>query len=152
VIQGDQELKSAALQSIPAMSIGKLAAATGATIDTMRFHENSWLLPTAARTASGYRNYSREDALRLSFIARALALQFFLAVIREVHQLGGMRDGGVARVLAVAKKKLRLVAAGLDELEKLRTALQALVSACLGSGDPEHCPILIAFRGDGSHG
>jgi Cu(I)-responsive transcriptional regulator len=145
-------MKSGAQQNNPAMSIGKLAKATGASIDTIRFYEKAGLLPKPARTASGYRKYSSEDELRLAFVARARALGFSLDEIGEILQLRDAPTGGVARVRAVAKKKLELVEARLAELEKLRAALHQLVSACPGSGATEHCPILNAFRGAGNHG
>jgi len=145
-------MKSRGLQSNAAMSIGRLAKATGATIDTIRFYEKAGLLPKPARTAAGYRRYSRDDELRLAFVARARSLGFSLDEIGEILQLSDAPAGGVARVRAVAKKKLALVEARLAELQKLRTALRTLVSACPGSGATQDCPILNAFRGAGTHG
>jgi DNA-binding transcriptional MerR regulator len=149
---GESGMKSSAMRTDAAMSIGKLAKATGATIDTIRFYEKAGLLPKPARTASGYRKYSRDDELRLAFVARARALGFSLDEIGEILKLRDAPAGGVARVRAVAKKKLELVEARLAELAKLRVALASLVSACPGSGEAEHCPILNAFRGVDTHG
>jgi MerR family copper efflux transcriptional regulator len=129
------------------MTIGKLSKATGATIDTIRFYERAGLLPKPARTASGYRKYSREDELRLGFVARARHLGFSLDEVGEMLRLRTSRTGGVARARTLAQKKLALVESKFGELERLRAALKALVGACPGDGAPEACPILNAFNG-----
>jgi Cu(I)-responsive transcriptional regulator len=129
------------------MTIGKLSRATGATIDTIRFYEKAGLLPKPARTASGYRKYSPEDELRLTFVARARRLGFSLEEIGEMLRLRAAGSGGVARVRAVARNKLAVVEQKIAELEQLRDALQGLIEACPGRGAPEACPILNAFKG-----
>ena len=48
------------------MRIGELAAATGLTTKTLRFYEHSDLLPVAARTANGYRDYDRSAVARVN--------------------------------------------------------------------------------------
>jgi MerR family transcriptional regulator, copper efflux regulator len=138
-------MSSAATDSEPSMTIGKLSKATGATIDTIRFYEKCGLLPTPARTASGYRKYSSDDELRLRFIARARLLGFSLDEIGEMLRLRSVRTGGVARVREVAQTKVALIEQKIAELQQLRTALKALVGACPGDGAPESCPILNAF-------
>ena len=47
------------------MRIGQLAAATGTTTRTLRFYENSGLLPPADRAANGYRDYGQDAVSRL---------------------------------------------------------------------------------------
>ena len=120
-------MSPAARVSSPSMTIGKLSKATGATIDTIRFYEKSGLLPKPARTASGYRKYSREDEMRLSFVARARHLGFSLDEIAEILRLRTFRTGGVARVREVGRKKVALIEQKIAELEA--------------------CPILNAFNG-----
>src|SRR3546814_19762092 len=44
------------------VKIGQLADATGATAKTLRFYEDSGLLPPAKRAANGYRDYPPEAA------------------------------------------------------------------------------------------
>jgi MerR family transcriptional regulator, copper efflux regulator len=140
-------MNSAATDSKPSMTIGKLSEATGATIDTIRFYEKCGLLPKPARTASGYRKYSSEDELRLGFVARARLLGFSLDEIGEMLRLRTTRSGSVARVREVAQMKVAVIEQKIAELEQLRTALKALVGACPGDGAPESCPILNAFSG-----
>jgi MerR family copper efflux transcriptional regulator len=140
-------MSPAAQESTPSMPIGKLSKATGATIDTIRFYEKAGLLPKPARTASGYRKYTREDEMRLAFIARARHLGFSLEDIGEMLRLRTSRSGGVARVREVAQKKVALIEQKISELTQLQIALKALIGACPGAGAPDACPILNAFSG-----
>ncbi len=51
------------------MNIGQLARRAGVPIDTVRYYERQQLLPTAARSAGGYRIFGEQDLRRLRFIA-----------------------------------------------------------------------------------
>ena len=125
------------------MSIGQLAKSATGGIDTVRFYEKHGLLPKPQRKASGYRQYSADDARRLVFIRRAKELGFTLGDIGELLKLKSGRN--VERVRKVAQKKLEAVEVKLAELERIRDVLKELVTACPGHGDAEHCPILRAF-------
>jgi MerR family copper efflux transcriptional regulator len=130
------------------MSIGQLAKNAKVGVDTVRFYEKHGLLPKPQRKASGYRQYSADDARRLVFIRRAKELGFALADIGELLKLRGCGDKSsrsVERVRAVAKGKLQTVEAKIAELERMRDVLKDLVSACPGQGDADHCPILRAI-------
>ena len=50
------------------MRIGELAAAAGTTTKTLRFYEETGLLPPTERAANGYRDYGPEVLARLEFI------------------------------------------------------------------------------------
>ena len=65
------------------MNIGQLARQAGVPIDTVRYYERQHLLPTAQRSAGGYRVFSDSDLTRLQFIRRAKALGFSLDEIGE---------------------------------------------------------------------
>lgn len=76
------------------MRIGEAAAAAGMTAKTLRFYEETGLLPTAARSSNGYRDYAEESVTRLEFIRRGRAAGLALAQIREILAL---RDSGQPR-------------------------------------------------------
>ena len=61
------------------MNIGHLAELAGVNVDTVRYYERQGLLPPAARTGSGYRQYDEPDLERLRFIRRSKELGFTLA-------------------------------------------------------------------------
>ena len=53
------------------LTIGKLAKRADIGIETVRFYEKQGLIDPPPRTASNYRIYPEEDALKLRFIKRA---------------------------------------------------------------------------------
>ena len=59
------------------MRIGEAAAAAGMTTKTLRFYEDSGLLPAAKRSSNGYRDYTEDSVARLEFIRRGRAARFF---------------------------------------------------------------------------
>jgi len=66
------------------MRIGQLAEQSGVSIQTLRFYEREHLLPTAARTAGGYRQYSARD---LEIVQTIKRLQRFGCTLREVRRV-----------------------------------------------------------------
>ena len=106
------------------MRIGELAAVTGTTAKTLRFYEDSGLLPPAERTASGYRDYGQEAISRLDFIRRGRAAGLTLAEIREVLDI---RDAGTAPCRHV-KELLEVRLAALDQQIADLQALRANVA------------------------
>ena len=64
----------------------------------------------------------------------------------ELLALSSHRD--VARVKARARARLADVDRRLEELQRVRSGLAALVEACPGHGRPEDCPILLALGGE----
>jgi DNA-binding transcriptional MerR regulator len=103
------------------------------------------LLPAPQRLASGYRSYDRGDIARLRFVRRAKALGFTLSEIRELLALSGRREDDMGGLKAAATEKLADVERKLDELQRIRDGLQALVASCPGHGALERCPILAAL-------
>ncbi|MET8327343.1 MerR family DNA-binding transcriptional regulator [Streptomyces sp. NPDC005181] len=53
------------------MRIGDLAAANGLTVTTIRFYEQTGLLPAPPRTPGGYRDYPPQTGTRLAFVRDA---------------------------------------------------------------------------------
>jgi MerR family mercuric resistance operon transcriptional regulator len=60
-------------------TIGRLAAAAGVHVETIRYYQRSKLVPEPARPAGGVRRYTESDAERLRFIKRAQMMGFTLA-------------------------------------------------------------------------
>ncbi len=123
------------------MTIGKLAAATGVGIETIRYYEREGLLDPPSRTASNYRKYPPEAVGRLRFVVQAKALGFSLAEIRELLRL--QRGGSRAEVREIADRHLADVRAKLASLHAIESVLSELVTDCDGCGDAaEGCPII----------
>ena len=91
------------------LQIGAVATETGLSIKTIRHYDEVGLVVPSARSAGGFRLYTRADIDRLFVIRRMKPLGFTLAEMREVldalangvHGLigiGGGIDGHVLRV------------------------------------------------------
>lgn len=108
------------------MRIGELARRTGLSTSRIRFYEARGLLPPAARTANGYRDYSEQAIDVVTFIDRAQGLGFTL---REVvaHLSSPAGPGRKARLQARLEAKLAEVDTLMKQLRARRCALAALV-------------------------
>jgi DNA-binding transcriptional MerR regulator len=73
------------------MTIGKVAKLAGVTADTIRYYERLALLPRAARTPAGYRQYSQNVVRRVALIKSAQRFGFSL---RQIASFLRTRDRG----------------------------------------------------------
>lgn len=124
------------------MRIGQVAAAAGMTAKTLRFYEESGLLPAAKRSGNGYRYYNQESVARLEFIRRGRAAGLALAQIGEILDF---RDAGeapcthVQDLLAGQLADLDNQIAELMALRSVVAGLHATVAAGTTAGcDPDH--------------
>ena len=128
-------------QAASALTIGKLAAAGGVGVETIRFYQRKGLLDQPTR-ASGIRRYGTEDVRRLRFIRQAQAAGFTLAEIKELLDLDASDDRARARELA--NIRVEALDRQISELERARDALKRLAREC-GRGSEGPCPILKSF-------
>ena len=128
-------------QEAHSVTIGKLAAAGGVGVETIRFYQRKGLLEQPTREG-GIRRYGNDDLRRLRFIRRAQAAGFTLEEIRELLDLDASGDRARARELA--NERVTALDARIAELQRARDALKRLARECgsVGSGP---CPILKAF-------
>jgi MerR family copper efflux transcriptional regulator len=131
--------------TMPSMTIGRLAANAGVNIDTIRYYERHGLLPAPVRRSSGYRQYDTGAVARLKFIRRAKELGFTLAEIGELLSLHG--DADMRSVKSKAEERLRHVEARIKDLQRVKRGLKTLIAACPGHGALERCPIMSALGG-----
>jgi DNA-binding transcriptional MerR regulator len=110
------------------LTIGKLAAAEGVGVETVRYYQRRGLLEQPDRRGSGYREYSDADRSRLVFIRRARRLGFTLAEIGEL--LGPAEASSAAEIARAAQAKLAAVDEQARELELLRCRLRRLLHVC----------------------
>jgi DNA-binding transcriptional MerR regulator len=115
------------------LTIGKLAAAGGVGVETVRFYQRRGLLTEPARAGSGYREYSEADQERLVFIRRARRLGFTLGEISDL--LGPAEANSTAEIVSAAEAKLADVERQVRELELVKCRLRRLLHVCEhGSG------------------
>ncbi len=127
------------------MKIGTLAQKADVGIDTIRYYEREGMIPAPLRTPSGYRDYRDSDVARLRFVRRAKVLGFTLQEVRELLDLTASASDDMASLNARAQVKLDDVNSRIDEMVRVRDALQQLVTACPGHGALDTCPIMAAL-------
>jgi MerR family mercuric resistance operon transcriptional regulator len=128
-------------QEAGSLTIGRLAAAGGVGVETIRFYQRRGLLETP-RHEGGVRRYGSDDLRRLAFIRHAQSAGFTLEEIKELLALDAGHDRSRARELA--ERRIDALDARILELQRARDSLRRLASRCAeGSRGP--CPILASF-------
>ena len=128
-------------QEVSSLTIGKLAAAGGVGVETIRFYQRKGLLAQPTRE-SGVRRYGSEDLRRLRFIKQAQTAGFTLEEIKELLMLDAGEERSRARGLAASR--IKALDARIAELRAARDSLKRLATEC-GEGSKGPCPILSSF-------
>jgi MerR family mercuric resistance operon transcriptional regulator len=136
------------------VQIGKVALATGLSVDTIRFYEKEGLLREPERSDGGFRLYSGRDIEHLQFIQKAQELGFALAEIRELLFIQDERTEACTQVRDVIQSRLGRVRGQIEDLKRLERHLTRALRKCedaLGDSKagrpPEHCPVLEKIAG-----
>ncbi len=132
------------------MTIGIAAREAGVGVETIRFYERRGLIKQPPKPQDGeFRVYPDDTVERVRFIRQAQELGFSLREIEDLLSLradpktdsGDVRERARAKVTEVNRK--------IVELERIRSALEALIAACPGGGALRACSIMDALEGDG---
>jgi Cu(I)-responsive transcriptional regulator len=123
------------------MNIGQAAAASGVSAKMIRHYESVGLFPQAARSESGYRQYTDNDVSTLLFIRHARDLGFSIEQIRELLGLWQNRKRPSRQVRALAQAHIEELDEKLKELQAMKATLEHLVHCCHGDERPD-CPII----------
>ena len=129
-------------QASHSLTIGRLAAAGGVGVETIRYYQRKGLLEQPTRE-TGIRRYGSGDLRRLRFIKQAQTAGFTLQEIKELLDLDAGEDRSRARALANAR--IHSLEEKIGELMRARDALQRLAREC-GRGSSGPCPILTSFE------
>lgn len=130
------------------LGIGELAKRANVGVETVRFYERQGLLEEPERKPSGYRRYGEDTVQILRFIRRAKELGFTLKEISALLALRNDSSADRGEVRQQAKEKVKEIDARIADLQRMRNALQSLVTQCDGHGPLEGCPILAAMEAD----
>jgi DNA-binding transcriptional MerR regulator len=120
------------------MKIGRVADATGLSIDALRFYERRGLIAKPRRTVSGYRVYSDGVLDQLRFIQDAKRLGFSLREVRELLSLGVKSTAECGPVTRKAEAKLAEMREEINRLQQLKRTLEKMVKDC-GGCSSSHC-------------
>lgn len=127
------------------LTTARLAREVGVNVETIRYYERHGLLPKVPRTASGYRQFSEDHAIRLRFIRRAQELGFTLKEVKELLEIRVKPGSGCADVRRKAEAKTADVDQKIRHLQAIRKALLKLTATCAGLGPVTDCSILEAL-------
>tara|TARA_R110002072_G_scaffold1598_7_gene13651 strand:- start:11516 stop:12007 length:492 start_codon:yes stop_codon:yes gene_type:complete len=132
------------------LRIGELAELTQTNNETLRFYESKGLLSAPRRSASGYRMYNQASVDQVSFILRAKRMGFSLKEVGELLSLNVEKADSTCReVKSLAEEKLEVIQAKIEELYRMRSALQQVTDACCGADvSAASCSILHALESD----
>lgn len=128
--------------------IGKLAAAGGVGVETIRYYQRRGLIDTPPRSGGdgpggGTRRYGEDDLRRLTFIRSAQTAGFTLEEIGELLALEQSDDR--ARVRVLARQRIEMLDVKIAQMTETRAALARLAEQCAASNKGP-CPILAAFE------
>lgn len=128
-------------QALNRMTIGKLAAAGGVGVETIRYYQRRGLLAEPDRNG-GVRRYDETNLSSLRFIRSAQIAGFTLEEIGELLSLDATNDRKRAHQIATAR--LKELDIKISQLQNARRALQHLATEC-SSSSQGRCPIIEAF-------
>ena len=116
------------------LRIGDLSKRTQTNNETLRFYESKGLLDEPRRSDAGYRLYTEEAVSKVNFIVRAKRMGFSLKEISELLSLRVDRESSTCgEVKVMAEQKLVDISRKLEELKRMKTALEQITEACCGA-------------------
>jgi len=121
-------------------TIGRLAAAAGVNVETVRYYQRIKIMPVPKKAPGGIRRYGAAELARLRFIKTAQGLGFTLEEIADLVKL----DDGTHCTEAhdIAAQKLTAVRARLRDLQRIEKALAQLVRQCETRRGAIRCPLI----------
>ena len=114
------------------LSIGKLSAAAGVKVPTIRYYEQIGLLGEPERSAGNQRLYTSTASDRLAFIRHARDLGFPLDAIRDLLGMSDRPDQPCAAVDSIARTQLLAVEGRIARLMALKSELERMIAQCAG--------------------
>jgi DNA-binding transcriptional MerR regulator len=130
------------------IAIGELSRRTGVKVPTIRFYEQSGLLPEPPRTESGRRLYSVDDERRLAFIRHARDLGFEMDALRALLDLSDHPDMSCEEADVIARAHLAAVETKIRQLTALKAELKRMVAGC-AHGQVSTCRVIEALADHG---
>lgn len=127
-------------------SIGQLAKRSGCKVETVHYYEKIGLMPEPPRTDGGHRVFFLPHVKRLNFIRRSRELGFKIEQIKELLKFIDEPDHHCGEVKEVAIQHAKVVQSKINDLQRLNSALNSMVTPCKGSNNSiDDCPIIDAL-------
>ncbi len=133
-------------------TIGKLAALTSVSNDTLRYYEAEGLVQPAGKSPAGYRLYDKDSARRIHFIKHAQQCGFTLAEIRDLLVVRGRDKACCGDIRSRAIEKKLQIESKIRAMKVMSKALDHLIADCANESQPvQECTIIAALeRANGS--
>ena len=126
--------------------IGQLAKQANCKVETIHYYEKTGIMPEPPRTEGGHRIYTLQYVKRLNFIRRTRELGFSIEQIKNLLKFIDEPNHYCGEVKAMAMLHAREVQQKIDDLQRLKSALNSMVSQCKGEGfSIDDCPIIDAL-------
>jgi DNA-binding transcriptional MerR regulator len=137
------------VQGVP---IGEAARVSGVKVPTIRYYEQTGLLPAPARTEGNRRHYEQADLRRLAFIRHARQLGFEIEAIRTLLTLQDQPEQSCRAADEIARAHLTDVEQRIASLTALRAELERMVAGC-AHGRVAECRVIetLADHGECRH-
>ncbi|MEO6990591.1 MAG: MerR family transcriptional regulator [Candidatus Baltobacteraceae bacterium] len=121
-------------------TIGKIAAAAGVSVETIRFYQREGMLEVPARTQSGWREYGDHHLRTIAYIKGCQRLGLSLADMKPL--LSDVRNDGsfCLRVRSVSRERLTKIERDIRELLRTRRAMRATLARCEAVKEFDQCP------------
>lgn len=127
------------------LTIGKAALKAGVGVETIRFYERRGLIEKPLK-GEGYRLYPAEMVARIRFIRQAQQIGFSLREVQELLSLRADPAADCADVRRQAAEKLAEVDRKIADLQRIRAALETVISVCPGKGGLKDCTIMAGLE------
>ena len=99
---------------------GELAKRTGVSMATLRYYEDSGILPAPGRSSNGYRVYTEDYLVKIKFIKDAQSLGYSLKEIQDTLQLLSQEDMEKETLKTLVRERITDIQKHIDHLEQLR--------------------------------
>lgn len=109
------------------MTRGQLAKKTGVSMATLRYYEDSGILPAPQRSSNGYRVYTEDYLVKVKFIKDAQMLGYSLKAIQETLEL--LSDAGMEKetLKTLVRERIADIQQHIDHLEQMQKQLAGLL-------------------------
>lgn len=109
------------------MAIGELSRRAGVKIPTIRYYEQTGLMPEPDRTQANQRRYGMEHLERLAFIRHARDLGFSIEAITDLLRLSAHPDKPCMDADRIARDHLEDIRAKISRLQSLERELARML-------------------------
>ena len=128
------------------LTISNAAKNAGVGVETIRFYERKGLIEQPLKPQDGgYRTYPIETVQRIKFVRQAQEIGFSLREIEELLSLRADPSADCSDVRERAVVKREEVDRKMEQLGRIRSALDELIAACPGRGALRACSIMASL-------